>query len=525
MSDLKRIGKYEILTELGQGGFATVYRARDTRMGREVALKVILNIPAGDAAFVQRFQQEARIAANLRHPNIVPVYDFGETDDGVLYLAMALIGQGRTLRDLLAEQGPLSLERALTFLAPLANALDYIHRRAPPLAHRDVKPANVLLEGEGTHLEVVLTDFGLVRSMEVSAELTKSGTILGTPAYLAPEQADPERWGEITPLTDVYALGIVAYEMLAGRVPFEAETVLSVIRAHADDAPPSPLEFVPDLGNDLAEVLTRALAKPSAKRYPGAGAFTAALGQVAEARARQDKQQSELAQLLARAQAACEAGDWLIVQAACVQVMQIDRAHPDALEMMAEATDGLQQENAEEAERRQRAQQYEKGEQALTDGQWHVAITAFEQVAKGNPDFRDVQEKLAQARDELQRAQWYDEAIAHGEAEHWAEACQAWLNVLRGRVDYRNLEAAKRLLDATEGLVGQYDEHVQQTHKALILYDDLAAIVGEKDWEIVIEIGEKLLQLSPDLDQPRVWLAQARNKLKQRKEQGQDLMV
>ena len=209
MTEPKRLGKYEILEEIGRGGFAVVYKARDTELDRVVALKVIHSVP-GEAAFAQRFRQEARIAADLRHPNIVPVYDFGDAD-GALYLAMALIGQGHTLRDLLTEQAPLSLERVLPILAQLADALDYIHGRSPPLTHRDVKPANVLLEGEGDNLWVVLTDFGLVRSMEASTELTKSGTILGTPAYMAPEQANP-KLGEVSPAADLYALGVVVYE-------------------------------------------------------------------------------------------------------------------------------------------------------------------------------------------------------------------------------------------------------------------------------------------------------------------------
>jgi len=258
----KHIGKYEILEEIGHGGFAVVYEARDTELNRIVALKVIHNA-ADESAFVQRFRQEAHIAANLSHPNIVPVYDFGDAD-GTLYLAMALIGEGRTLRDLLAEQAPLSLEQALPILVQLADALDYLHQRDPPLTHRDIKPANVLLEEKGGSLWVVLTDFGLVRSMEASTELTKSDTILGTPAYIAPEQVAPKQWGEITPLTDMYALGVIAYEMLVGRQPFVGN-LATVLYAHVHEKPPSPLEFGPNLGGDLAKVLRRALAKPPAK--------------------------------------------------------------------------------------------------------------------------------------------------------------------------------------------------------------------------------------------------------------------
>ena len=200
MSEIRRIGKYEILDELGRGGFAVVYRARDALMGREVALKVISGPLAQDREFMEHFQQEARVAASLNHSNIVPVHEFGEAD-GALYLAMALIGQGRTLRDLLAERGPLPLASELPILAQLADALDYLHQHEPPLVHRDVKPANLLLEPRGerscispseSHVSpsescfsssevwAVLTDFGLVRSLQASTKLTRSGTALSS---------------------------------------------------------------------------------------------------------------------------------------------------------------------------------------------------------------------------------------------------------------------------------------------------------------------------------------------------------
>jgi len=468
MPGIQRIGKYEILDELGRGGFAVVYRARDAQMGRDVALKVISGSLAQEREFVERFQQEARVAASLNHSNIVPVYEFGEAD-GALYLAMALIGQGRTLRDLLAEQGPLLLEQALPILAQLAGALDYLHHLDPPLVHRDVKPANLLLEPrrEGSCISpsevwAVLTDFGLVRSLQASTHLTRSGTTLGTPAYMAPEQADPECWGEVTPLTDVYALGVVAYEMLVGRPPFVGE-LATVLYAHANTEPLSPLEAVPDPGDDraaaltadLAAVLLRALAKPAAERYPGAGEFVQALREAREARARQEQQQAELVHLLEEARQAREAGDWLKVQDCCVQAMGVDRSRPDLLTLMAEATAGLQREGAEEAVRRQRALRYEEGERALAAGDWAAAVAAFEEVSAGNPDFRQVQALFAQARDERERAQWYDEAIAHGEAQRWAEACRVWVQVLHRRVHYRDGDAAGRLLEAVEGVLKQ----------------------------------------------------------------------
>ena len=164
----RRLGRYEIVKEIGRGGFATVYRARDTRMARQVALKVVHGNFAQDPGFVARFHQEVRTAANLRHPNVIPIYDSGDAD-GELYLAMPLIGEGRTLRDLIVERAPFAVEEAVPILAQVAEALSYLHGQAPPLVHRDVKPANVLLEGQGEGLSAVLTDFGLVRSMEASA--------------------------------------------------------------------------------------------------------------------------------------------------------------------------------------------------------------------------------------------------------------------------------------------------------------------------------------------------------------------
>jgi len=336
---MRKLDKYEILEEIGRGGFAVVYKARDTKIGRDVALKVITGNFVQDPRFVERFRQEVRTAANLRHKNIVPVHDFGEAN-GALYLAMTLIGEGHTLSALLAEQGPLCLEHALSILTPLAEALDYLHRRVPPLIHRDVTPANVLLEGEGDNLWVVLTDFGLVRSMKASTELTKTGGILGTPAYMAPEQADPKQWGEVTPLTDVYALGVIAYEMLTGHTPFEGEA-MTVLHAHAYEPIPSPLEIVPDLGNDLSDALLYALAKSPNKRYPTAGAFVRALEEVANARTEAAERRVTLEWLEAQARQLLDAGEWLEALDCCTRMVRLDPNRPAALEMLTAAKEGL----------------------------------------------------------------------------------------------------------------------------------------------------------------------------------------
>ena len=230
-----RIGKYEIIEELGRGGFATVYRARDVELERVVALKVLHPHYAEDKQFVDRFRQEARAAARLRHPHIVTVYETGEAD-GQLYIAMEYL-PGRTLQALLDAEGALFLERALPILEQVAEALDYAH--AQGVVHRNVKPGNVMVEQAAEGVRATLTDFGLVKALAASTALTSRGTLLGSPEYMSPEQADPQRAGEVGPAADRYALGVVAYQMLTGRVPFPGNTP-ATLYAHEHKPVPPP---------------------------------------------------------------------------------------------------------------------------------------------------------------------------------------------------------------------------------------------------------------------------------------------
>ena len=294
---------------------------------------------------------------------------------------------------------------------------------------------------------------------------------------MAPEQADPNKWGEVTPLTDAYALGVVAYQMLAGTVPFAGET-LAVLHAHAYDPPPSPVESVPDLGDDLAAVLVRALAKPPGERYADARALVAALRGVADQRRLRVEQQAEMERLLESAHAARAAGDWLEVQNWCIQVLQLDRLHAEAHRMMEEAMAGLQKERTEAQARQRLVERYAAGEQAREAEQWQAAVAAFEEVVEANPDFRDVQDRLAQVRSEFQCSQWYDEAVAHGEAERWVEACRVWVELLRGQLNYRHGDAAERLLDAVQVLCDRYEARVSQLGEAGATRDELLQKLG-----------------------------------------------
>ncbi|MCB0168173.1 MAG: SUMF1/EgtB/PvdO family nonheme iron enzyme [Anaerolineae bacterium] len=524
------IGPYEIIDEVGRGGFAVVYRARHTKMAREVALKVIFDNHANDPAFVERFRQEAQTAAGLRHRRLVTLYEFGELE-GRLYLAMELI-PGPSLRDLLAERGPLPLAEALPLLTQLAEALDYLHSRQ--LVHRDLKPANVLLEGEHPRWQVTLADFGLVRSLEHSTHFTQTGSSLGTPAYFAPEQAASEKWGEISPLTDVYALGVLTFEMLLGRLPFEGDG-LALIRAHADDEPVIPLDQVTELGDDLVQLLQQALAKPTEERFASARALAVALRSLAEQREATKKRQAELDDLLIQAKSAHKKVDWLEVQRLCVAIMQRDPAQPDALKMMLEATTGLQQAGEAEARRRERLRRYQNGAEAVQEECWDEAIAALEAVVIEDPDFKDAAELLDTARAEQLRDEAHNKAIAHDEAGRWPEACHLWLQVLDGRLDYKKGDALRRLLTALKNMLPQLENtrrgfyqqrrELKQSRQALVLYDRLAVALAASDWTAVIAAGEELLTLSGHLPQVERWLVQARSELDRKTMIETDMIV
>ena len=266
---MTKLGKYQILEEIGHSHFAVVYRARDTQMGREVALKVVTGHQARQPASVARFRREALTAAQLQHPRLVPVYDLGDAN-GMPYMAMALI-QGYTLRQHLDMRGRMPLDKALSLLNQLSEALDYLHGQG--LVHRGVKPSNVMLERRGQTLCATLTDFG---APHVDVARHKLDQPPPGAAYLAPEQIAPQRWGEVTPRTDVYAMGVMAYETLTGRVPF-----VGAPKVGAETAPPLTLELAPGLDAELIPVLRRAMAPAPAARPSSASTFVAALSHAA----------------------------------------------------------------------------------------------------------------------------------------------------------------------------------------------------------------------------------------------------
>jgi formylglycine-generating enzyme required for sulfatase activity/tRNA A-37 threonylcarbamoyl transferase component Bud32 len=329
---MTKLGKYEIIEEIGRGGFAVVYRARDTDLDRVVALKVLHPYWAADADFVTRFHREARTAARLRHPNIVTVHEAGEFE-GQLYIAMEYL-PGRNLRELLDAEGALSLERALPILEQVADALDYAH--AQGLVHRDVKPGNVRVEEVERGVRATLTDFGLVKAMAGSSVLTSHGTLLGSPEYMAPEQADPQRAAEIGPATDRYGLGIVAYQMLTGRVPFPGNTP-ATLNAHLNLAPPDPQAVREDLPPDVAASLLNMLAKSPGDRFASARAFVVRLREALSAESQVRERETQLVPLYGQLQAAAAREDWAGVLTLGGQIRALDADYRDVLEVMEQA--------------------------------------------------------------------------------------------------------------------------------------------------------------------------------------------
>jgi predicted Ser/Thr protein kinase len=267
----RTLGNYQIVEELGRGGMAVVYRAYQPSLNRYVALKVLPPQLAFDPQFVERFVREARAAAGLRHPNIVVVHDVGE-QEGLYYIVMEYL-EGRTLKEVIEQEGRLPPARVAHILEQVANALDYAHERG--FIHRDVKPANIFV---GEHDQVTLTDFGIAKAASEAEQLTRTGMLVGTPEYMSPEQAEG---GVVDYRTDLYALGIVLYQMLTGRVPFKGKTPHSTLYAVVNQPPPPPRQINPALPPAVEAVVLRALAKQPDQRFQRgaemAGALQAAL--------------------------------------------------------------------------------------------------------------------------------------------------------------------------------------------------------------------------------------------------------
>jgi len=258
-------GRYRVLHRLGSGGMADVYVAQDLQLGRKVALKILYRRFAEDSEFVERFRREASSAAGLQHQHVVSVYDRGEYD-GTYYIAMEYL-EGRSLKTIVQQEAPLEPDRAIDLTIQVLRAARFAHRRG--IIHRDLKPHNVIVDADG---RAKVTDFGIARAG--ASDMTQTGSIMGTAQYLSPEQAQGHA---VSAASDIYSIGILLYELLTGRVPFEGESAVTVALKQVNERPTPPSAYNPAVTPELEEAVMRALEKDPARRYPDADAFIAAL--------------------------------------------------------------------------------------------------------------------------------------------------------------------------------------------------------------------------------------------------------
>ena len=249
--------RYELLEQLGKGGMAVVYRARDRMLERLVSVKVLREDYSRDQAFLARFRQEAKAAANLSHPNIVTVHDFG-LDQGQLFIVMEYV-PGTDLKTLVKQRGRFSPEEAVPLLVQACAGIGYAHRAG--LVHCDVKPQNLLVTPD---MRLKVTDFGIARALSTIKPDERSEIVWGSPQYFSPEQASG---GAPSPASDVYSLGVIMYEMLTGSLPFRATTAAELARMHLDSEPIPIIELLPDISPALAEIIAKVLSKEPSQRY------------------------------------------------------------------------------------------------------------------------------------------------------------------------------------------------------------------------------------------------------------------
>ena len=440
----QRLGHYQIVERIGRGGMAVVYKALQPTLRRHVAIKVLPAYFVHEPGFRGRFQQEAETVAQLEHPNILPIFDFGQDGD-LPYIVMPLV-TGGTLRDWLAQS--VSLERAIQAFSRILDALEYAHTREPAIVHRDIKPTNVLMSQGDWPL---LTDFGIAKIAESSLRFTGPATIVGTPEYMAPEQS---RGGVVDHRVDLYGMGVLLYEVLTGQLPFRGSSALDVILQHVNDPVPPPSTLRPDLAPYWDEVIQRSMAKNPDERYPSARAMERAV----LACLRQDQRGGAESRIVGRmdvrelhdsASRALAEGHWSRVISLCGQILSVDPGHEEAVHLLTEAQEELRRERASQ---QSLADLYQRARADVAAGRWDDAAARLDQIAALAPDYQDLaslrQHVTAGRQRQAEAATWYERGVSAFGRRDWPAAIVAFGQVVEVAPGYR--DAADRLAEARQ---------------------------------------------------------------------------
>lgn len=457
------LGPFRIIHPIGEGGMAKVYKAYQPSMERYVALKVLPAYYAEDPQFFERFAREARVIARLEHQNILPVFDYGE-QDGITYLAMRYV-EGGTLKELLSR-GKLTLRDTLQILTQVCSALDYAHRQG--IIHRDVKPSNIILDREGA---VYLTDFGIAKVLGAGQDLTGTGAAIGTPAYMAPEQALGEK---VDGRTDIYALGIILYEMVVGRVPYQADTPMAILMAHLRDPLPLPRDINKDIPEEIEAVIIKALAKDPADRYQTANEMAQALRQAVYISSPE------------------------VMETTLINLIREVQAHKRGIETISEPD--------LESDPRLLArleQLYIDGLSAYWIQDWNTARTHFQAVVSLRPDYKDATARLAEIEKQLRLVNLYEQAKVAIQIPDWPKA-----------------QSLLKQITSLDSSYKDADQLLRQAEKKIelaTLYSQAEELFKAEQWQAVIKILERIHQLEPEYQDPQGLLALARRNLAEQK--------